>query len=123
MNLYKFDKMRGIPWLAEELLAFQEGPSPVSAVRKLVMLLAGYRNGTFYQAMVTGVLCLEDVGFPYPEPAMGLYGVRFEASNFRIGSIDMPINSGMMISGGKIRRLGEKPAGVYCLSLAFRRLL
>jgi hypothetical protein len=54
---------------------------------------------------------------------MGLYRVRFGASNFRIGSNDMPINGGMMISGGKTRRLGEKPAGVYCLSVALHRPL
>jgi hypothetical protein len=73
--------------------------------------------------MVTGILCLKVVGFLYPEPAMGLHRVRFEASNFRFGSSDMPINGGMLISGGKTRRLGEKPAGVHCLSPALRRLL
>jgi hypothetical protein len=73
--------------------------------------------------MVTGIFCLKDVGFPYPEPAMGLYRVRYEASNFRIASNDMPISGGMVISGGNVRRLGEKPAGVYCLSLALRRPL
>jgi len=51
--------------------------------------------------MVTGILFLKDVGFLYPEPAMVLYRVRYEAPNFRIGSNDMPINGGMLARGVK----------------------
>jgi hypothetical protein len=41
--------MSGISWVAEELLASQEGPSFVDTVRKLVMLLAGYEVVRFTQ--------------------------------------------------------------------------
>ena len=73
--------MRGISWLAVELLASQEGPPSMDTVRELV----------------------KDVGFLNPQPAMGLYRVTYEASNLRIGNNDMPINGRMMIMGGGVK--------------------
>jgi hypothetical protein len=81
------------------MLGYQEGPFPVDTARKLAMLLAGYEMVRFTQPWYR-LLCVKDVGSLYPEPAMGLYRVRYEASNFRIGSNDMPINGGMLTGGG-----------------------